>query len=56
MDLEKFLMFEQCVMLDEVSRLANFYSIILPVEYGDGTLANEKFISLDELEKKLQRY
>ena len=41
---------EKALILEEVSTLADFYSITLPVEYGDGTLANEKFISLDELE------
>ena len=35
---------------EEILTLANFHSITLPVEYGDGTLANEKFINLDELE------
>ena len=37
-------------ILEEILALANFHSVTLPVEYGDGTLANEKYIDLTELE------
>lgn len=49
-NLEKLYKFKERLILEEILELANFHSITLPVEYGDGTVANEKFIDIEELE------